>query len=145
MKGMVSADIMDGDEALDALAKIQTRIEDILGISFRKGLFPIQEASDEELEMVKTALDHRWEEVRTAVISPVGLQVLAVVAMTAGASFTELARKEAIRAAQNDPIADGNKDRRRAMNRLVTAISKYENGQAFMWNPHGLRGQWRGK
>lgn len=42
MKGMVSADIIGGDKSLDALAKIQTRIEDILGISFRKGLFPFK-------------------------------------------------------------------------------------------------------
>lgn len=48
--------------------------------------------------MVKAALDHRWEEGRTAVISPVGLQVLAVVAMDAGASFSEIERGEALHA-----------------------------------------------
>lgn len=138
-----SEDILGGDEALDALAKIQSRIETIMGVSFCKGLHPIQDASDEELGIVQSALERRWKDVRSAVDDNVGVQVLSIVVMAAGANFTELERKQAIRAAQNDPIACSNSERRRTMNRLITALSKYDNGQPFIWDALGLRGQLR--
>jgi hypothetical protein len=139
-----SEDILGGDEALIALAKIQSRIEAVMGVSFSKSLYPLQEALDEELDIVQSALESRWKDVRSAVDGNVGIQVLALLVMAVGANFTELERKQAIRAAQSDRLSCSNKERRRTLNMLITAIANYENGQPFMWDPMGLRGQLRG-
>ena len=136
--GYWSEDILGGDGPLDFLWQIRDKVEKIMNEKLDRGYYPIDEASDRDLELTRTAMNSSWLMFEPLCEDDEEILTLAVMAMAAGAKLDTIFRDRAIYAARKDEWAKENDARRKVMTHFITQIVHYKDGQATVWHHEGL-------